>query len=265
MIELYINGQRADVEQKPFTYTLQVNDMFNFDTREVSYSETIYLPTTPTNNIIFRFAIEPISDKSEAYKTHKVDYFVNGIPIVQNAIGYLIGKRGSYYIFEFKDKSLNIYNILAGKKLRDLPLYKLNHTKNESFIRKQKNTDNVIYAIADYGRQYSVNTYDYGSQIHSPPRVTGRPASIVPCWMMALPPRLYCTCDCASACQSNSSRQRMSAGSSRVALLSLRVSVQGVIAGSVWRRCRVRWQNSVRRVSRRRQCGRPKRPPPAAG
>ena len=161
MIELYINGQRSDVEQKPFTYTLQVNDMFNFDTREVSYSETIYLPTTPTNNIIFRFAGEPISDKSEAYKTHKVDYYVNGIPIVQNAIGYLIGKRGNYYIFEFKDKSLNIYNILAGKKLRDLPLYKLNHTKNESFIRKQKNKDNVIYAIADYGRQYSVNTYDY--------------------------------------------------------------------------------------------------------
>ena len=99
MIELFINGQKADVEQKPFTYTLQVNDMFNFDTREVSYSETIYLPTTPTNNIIFGFANEPLSDKVEAYKTHKVDYYVNGIPIVQSANGFLIGKRGNYFIF----------------------------------------------------------------------------------------------------------------------------------------------------------------------
>ena len=87
-----------------------------------------------------------------------------------------------------------------------------------------------------YIKVIRVSSVARGSQIHSPPRVTGRPASIVPCWMMALPPRLYCTDDCASACQSNSSRQRISAGSSRASLLSLRVSVQAVIAGSFWRR-----------------------------
>ena len=138
MIELFINGRKADVEQKPFTYTLQVNDMFNFDTREISYSETIYLPTTPANNIIFGFANEPLSDKVEAYKTHKVDYYVNGIPIVQGANGFLVGKRGNYFIFEFKDKSKDIYNYLVGKKLTDLPLQNLNHTKNEYFIKSLK-------------------------------------------------------------------------------------------------------------------------------
>ena len=161
MIELFINGRKADVEQKPFTYTLQVNDMFNFDTREISYSETIYLPTTPANNIIFGFANEPLSDKVEAYKTHKVDYYVNGIPIVQGANGFLVGKRGNYFIFEFKDKSKDIYNYLVGKKLTDLPLQNLNHTKNEDFIKKQQNSDNVVYALADYGRQYSSDVYDY--------------------------------------------------------------------------------------------------------
>ena len=36
MIELIINGIAADVEQKQLTYNMQVNDMFNFDTKEVS-------------------------------------------------------------------------------------------------------------------------------------------------------------------------------------------------------------------------------------
>ena len=31
MIELVINGIVADIEQKQFTYNMQVNDMFDFD------------------------------------------------------------------------------------------------------------------------------------------------------------------------------------------------------------------------------------------
>ena len=155
MIELYINGQKADVEQKPFTYTLQVNDMFNFDTREVSYSETIYLPTTPTNNIIFGFANEPLSDKVEAYKTHKVDYYVNGIPIVQSANGFLIGKRGNYFIFEFKDNSKELYTFLQNRDIKGIKGL-LDDTANRTIanIINQHNsteTPDLIYLIANYG------------------------------------------------------------------------------------------------------------------
>ena len=156
MIELYINGQKADIEQKPFTYTLQVNDMFNFDTREVSYSETIYLPTTPTNNIIFGFANEPISDKSEAYKTHKVDYYVNGIPIVQNAIGYLIGERNNYYTFEFKDRALQLYQFLRNRDIKGLVgLLDDNAKRTISNIKDQhdyyNNESDLLYLIGNYG------------------------------------------------------------------------------------------------------------------
>lgn len=155
MIELYINGQKADVEQNPFTYTLQVNDMFNFDTREVSYSETIYLPTTPTNNIIFGFANEPLSDKVEAYKTHKVDYYVNGIPIVQSANGFLIGKRGNYFIFEFKDNSKELYTFLQNRDIKGVKGL-LDDTANRTItnIIAQHNsitTPELIYLIANYG------------------------------------------------------------------------------------------------------------------
>lgn len=155
MIELYINGQKADVEQKPFTYTLQVNDMFNFDTREVSYSETIYLPTTPTNNIIFGFANELLSDKVEAYKTHKVDYYVNGIPIVQSANGFLIGKRGNYFIFEFKDNSKELYTFLQNRDIKGVKGL-LDDTANRTIanIINQHNsteTPDLIYLIANYG------------------------------------------------------------------------------------------------------------------
>ena len=100
MIELFINGERADVEQRAFSYTLQVSDLFNFDTREVSYSETVYLPATVVNRRIFGFADLVTADSVGAYVEYSVDYVVNGIPIVQGGVGYLRGKRGDNYIFE---------------------------------------------------------------------------------------------------------------------------------------------------------------------
>lgn len=61
-IELYINGHLADLDKKDFSYNLQANDMFDFDSREFSYSEVIYLPTTSNNSKIFGYTDIPTSD-----------------------------------------------------------------------------------------------------------------------------------------------------------------------------------------------------------
>ena len=74
MIELYIDNNKAELNNNAFTYTLQVNDMFNFETREVGYSETMYLPITAANRLIFDFAEMSEGDNRGAYRIYKVDY-----------------------------------------------------------------------------------------------------------------------------------------------------------------------------------------------
>ena len=155
MIELYINGDRADVEQKPFTYTFQVNDMFNFDTREVGYSETIYLPTTANNRIIFGFAEVAEGGNEGAYKEYKVDYYVNGIPVVEGGLGFLIGKRGDTYVFEFKDVIKDLYKFLQDKDIKGLNgLLDSDSSRRGMDIvnaHNNNNYDNTTYYLADYG------------------------------------------------------------------------------------------------------------------
>lgn len=118
MTELYIDGNRAEMSDKGFAYTLQVNDMFNFETREVGYSETMYLPITAANRLIFDFAEMSEGDNRGAYKVYRVDYYVNGVLIVGSGNGYLIGVRDDAYIFEFKDSGRELYQYLMNRDIK---------------------------------------------------------------------------------------------------------------------------------------------------
>lgn len=156
MIELYINGVVADIEQKQFTYNMQVNDMFDFDTREVSYSDSIYLPATATNRNIFGFADVVSSMSDSAYSGYSVDYYVNGMPILQGGVGYLMGKRGDYFIFEFKDVSILLYQYLQGRDIKGLKgLLDDNSRRDKRNIANISESDNLDYKnafmLADYG------------------------------------------------------------------------------------------------------------------
>lgn len=156
MIELVINGVVADVEQKQFTYNMQVNDMFDFDTREVSYSDSVYLPATATNRNIFGFAdvISVMSDS--AYKGYSVDYYVNGIPILQGGVGYLMGKRDDYFIFEFKDRATLLYQHLQGRDIKGLNGLLDRYSRRDKYtIVDSSESESLDYSnaflLADYG------------------------------------------------------------------------------------------------------------------
>lgn len=153
MVQLYINGILADLLAQDYTYTLQVNDLFSFDTREFSHSGMFYLPTTPNNRKIFGFADEVASDNAGAYKKYSVDYYVNGIAITLEANGFLMGKRQGNFLFHFQENSKDIYQFLANGTLQGLPLEELTHNKTALVIKHQHENelDNLLYAVAHYG------------------------------------------------------------------------------------------------------------------
>jgi hypothetical protein len=157
MTELYIDGNRAEMGDKGFAYTLQVNDMFNFETREVGYSETVYLPVTAANRLIFDFAEMSEGDNKGAYKVYRVDYYVNGVLIVGSGNGYLIGVRDDAYIFEFKDSGRELYQYLMNRDIKGVNgLIDGSAERSLDKIVKAHTEDNVgtrelIYLVGNYG------------------------------------------------------------------------------------------------------------------
>lgn len=157
MIELYIDNNKAELNNNAFTYTLQVNDMFNFETREVGYSETMYLPITAANRLIFDFAEMSEGDNSGAYRIYKVDYYVNGVLIVGRGNGHLIGVRDDAYIFEFKDSGVELYQYLMNRDIKGVNgLIDGSAERSLDKIVKAHTEDNVgtrelIYLVGNYG------------------------------------------------------------------------------------------------------------------
>lgn len=157
MIELYIDNNKAELNNNAFTYTLQVNDMFNFETREVGYSETMYLPITAANRLIFDFAEMSEGDNSGAYRIYKVDYYVNGVLIVGRGNGHLIGVRDDAYIFEFKDSGIELYQYLMNRDIKGVNgLIDGSAERSLDKIVKAHTEDNVgtrelIYLVGNYG------------------------------------------------------------------------------------------------------------------
>ena len=165
MIRLIIDNKEADLLNNDFTWNMQCADFFSFDTRQFSCSDVMYLPMSSTNNEIFELAgmVGSVSDRPQ--RAFDVELLIEGIPIVRNAKGYLMGVQNDTYKFAFHESTKDIYHWLNLYKLSDVIGNKLNHSKTKETviavsqnyaINSIKNTlqnfsYGYIYAVAEYG------------------------------------------------------------------------------------------------------------------
>ena len=165
MIRLIINNKEADLLNNDFTWNMQCADFFSFDTRQFSCSDVMYLPMSSTNNEIFELAgmVGSVSDRPQ--RAFDVELLIDGIPIVRNAKGYLMGVQNDTYKFAFHESTKDIYHWLNLYKLSDVIGNKLNHSKTKetviavsqdyasNSIKKtlQDFSYGYIYAVAEYG------------------------------------------------------------------------------------------------------------------
>ena len=136
MIRLIIDNKEADLLNNDFTWNMQCADFFSFDTRQFSCSDVMYLPMSSTNNEIFELAgmVGSVSDRPQ--RAFDVELLVDGIPIVRNAKGYLMGVQNDTYKFAFHESTKDIYHWLNLYKLSDVIGDKLNHNKTKEVIEK---------------------------------------------------------------------------------------------------------------------------------
>lgn len=171
MIRLIIDNKEADLLNDEFTWNMQCANFFSFDTRQFSCSDVMYLPMSSTNNEIFELAgmVGSVSDRPQ--RAFDVELLIDGIPIVRNAKGYLMGVQNDTYKFAFHESTKDIYHWLNLYKLSDVIGDKLNHNKTKEEIesrsleyatnairnKPQEFKRGLLYAVAEYGGNTFIN------------------------------------------------------------------------------------------------------------
>nr|DAT84652.1 MAG TPA: hypothetical protein [Caudoviricetes sp.] len=171
MIRLIIDGKEADLLNDEFTWNMQCANFFSFDTRQFSCSDVMYLPMSSTNNEIFELAGMVGSVSGRPQRAFDVELLIDGIPIVRNAKGYLMGVQNDTYKFAFHESTKDIYHWLNLYKLSDVIGDKLNHNKTKEEIesrsleyatnairnKPQEFKRGLLYAVAEYGGNTFIN------------------------------------------------------------------------------------------------------------
>lgn len=151
-IEIYINRRSVDVDSSTvIAETRQINDFFEINDRQSSYTNSFKLPKTDRNKLVFGGMGIIGNTSKNPYRIHNVDIFKNGIQVVSSGIGYFKATDGNFNMHVYSE-NINLFDVIGDRSLADLNLAPLNHELNivnwlDSFQRSD-----YIYAIADYGK-----------------------------------------------------------------------------------------------------------------
>lgn len=177
--EIYIEDQLIDLLKDigtDFTYT--IDDVREFGSRNTSFSRTISIPATATNNKILGFAFDlgmahehnmdlpNVATNFTPSQAAKCEVYIDKIQIFKGVIRILeiVMNKGiiEYQCAVFGELS-GFITELGNKRLEDLDFSEYNHTWNVTTIQNSWNTINgsgYYYPLIDYG-DVSTNKDDF--------------------------------------------------------------------------------------------------------
>ncbi|WP_392447989.1 hypothetical protein ACF3OB_01140 [Capnocytophaga canis] len=163
--ELYVNGVRVDTyDNEKVSFSWKANPMTDLKTRAFNASDNIKLPKTQRNMEIFELAGVAGSQSNMPYRKFRVDYYVDGVPIENDASGFINCIDNDINII-FMSGNIDLYRSIEGFLLKDLPMHELSHKKDaESIMSTHVEDKDYLYAIADYGGKTIVEgryNFDY--------------------------------------------------------------------------------------------------------
>jgi len=168
--EIYIEDNKIDLLLDISTqFTYAIDDVADFGTKNTSFSKTISIPSTSTNNKIFGFVFDMANDNEynpdltnvnynfNASQSAKCVIFIDKIQIFKGVIRILeiIVTNGiaQYQCAVFGELG-GFITELGNKRLEDLDFSAYNHTWNTTNIQASWNTINgsgYYYPLIDYG------------------------------------------------------------------------------------------------------------------
>lgn len=160
-VEVFLNGNRLDTNSDTqISETKQINDFFEIQDRQASYSNSFTVPETPNNRKIFKMLGLAGSTSLTPYRLAKIEVRRRGIPTISGGFAKVTETSNGFKINAY-DGTIDLYNKIGSKKISELDFSDLGtHQLNEqnwkaSFTHTFQN--GYIYAIADYGNSESNN------------------------------------------------------------------------------------------------------------
>lgn len=170
MYELFIEGQKADINEKiSVQLTFAIDDVANFASRETSFSKQIVLPGTGRNNIIFGHIHEMgsnnpfspgepnIGSAFNVAQTSRAELRLNGLLILRGIFrltGIIKEKDMIEYEGALFGELSGLMSEISNKKLEDLDFSEYDHTLTHTEISDSwDNTpgSGYFYPLIDYG------------------------------------------------------------------------------------------------------------------
>jgi hypothetical protein len=193
--EIYIEEQKIDLLQDISTeFTYAIDDVSEFGSRNTSFSKTISIPGTATNNLVFGYIFElnnanftdntlpNVGYNFNVTKQANCKIFIDKVQIFKGTLRILeivIDKETIEYQCSVFGELGGFINQLGNKRLEDLDFSAYNHTYSVGNI--SSSWDNAggsgyYYPLIDYG---NVSTGTYGTAKKDFQYTTFRPALYV--------------------------------------------------------------------------------------
>ena len=181
MYELYIEGQRADIDDSiGIQLSFSIDDVSDFASRNTGFSKTIVLPGTAKNNAIFGHIHElgsanvfapgqpNIGGVFNVAQTARAELRLNGLLVLRGVfrltkIVKTNTNRIEYEGAVFGELSGLIAKI-SNKRLEDLDFSAYDHTYNHTAVENSWNNpggSGYFYPLIDYGSYRDSNDDDY--------------------------------------------------------------------------------------------------------
>lgn len=149
---LYINDELVDVlDNINISINYQINDLFELKDRQVSYSNTITLPLTERNKMLFSALGISGNTSIAPYRYHRVTYFKKGVQLFHNELAVIRSTSNGYKLNIYFD-NIGLFEAIGDNKISDLNLSQFNHVLNKVNYEQRLNTYPILYPVADYGR-----------------------------------------------------------------------------------------------------------------
>jgi hypothetical protein len=164
--ELYIEDKRVDLYVGgKIQRTLTLNSLGNITAKQSSYSNTIKLPKTANNILIFEgLGIEGNSSTSP-YKRLKCDYYYNKLPVFNGGYAIINSNNSDSFSITIYNGIIELGEIIKNKTLSDLNLSGLTHNLSVSDYQAIINDSDspINYAIPmDNLERSDVEDYTFG-------------------------------------------------------------------------------------------------------
>lgn len=169
-VEVYLNGHRLDTNSDTkISETKQINDFFEIQDRQSSYSNNFTVPETPNNRKVFKMLGLVGSISTAPYRLAEIEVRRKGIPTISGGSAKVSETSNGFKINSY-DGSIDLYNSIGNKKVSELNYSDLGTHQLDEQIWKDSfsNTfeDGYIYALADYGNAEN-NSINYTFQVPS--------------------------------------------------------------------------------------------------